>query len=177
MNCEGLHRRFRKRGQRPVSLNSKRKNCAIDPTCIRRHVHSEFAPLVQTLDHLATPTATSTAARLRGAFPKVHSEKRVLIKMLLLGNRSVAFNLPIYLGGNGSGVTVSDLLDLCLGGDLGRGLLGGRGSGVLVWERRLLTLLPFASSLSLGLLFASSFSLCWVQVCSLYNCYLVKPNP
>ena len=68
--------------------------------------------------------------------------------------------LPIYLGGNGSGVTVSDLLDLCLGGDLGRGLLGGRGSGVLVWERRLLTLLPFASSLSLGLLFASSFSLC-----------------
>ena len=97
--------------------------------------------------------------------------------MLLLGNRSVAFNLPIYLGGNGSGVTVSDLLDLCLGGDLGRGLLGGRGSGVLVWERRLLTLLPFASSFSLGLLFASSFSLCWVQVCSLYNCYLVKPNP
>ena len=84
MNCEGLHRRFRKRGQRPVSLNSKRKNCAIDPTCIRRHIHSEFAPLVQTLDHLATPTATSTAARLRGAFPKVHSEKRVLIKMQII---------------------------------------------------------------------------------------------
>ena len=144
-----------------VTKLQEKKKCAIDPTCIRRHVHSEFAPLVQTLDHLATPTATSTAAWLRGAFPRVHSDES--LKKLLI-RQQICWH-SIYLGGNGSGVTVSDLLDLCLGGDLGRGLLGGRGSGVLVWERRLLTLLPFASSFSLGLLFASSLSLCSLQVC------------
>ena len=47
----------------------------------------------------------------------------------------------LCLGGSGSGVTVSSLLDLGGGGVLGDRLLllGGRGSGVLVCDRRLLT--------------------------------------